>query len=127
MKPRIAITIGDFNGIGPEVVIKCLANAALMKTVDPILVGSAEVFVATAKRLKIKKRFSIVQTASQKVPAGSIPVLNVFTATEKNIQYGVLAPDAGVCCGVHGFQLQPFLGRVQLGENRLRPRAPAVG
>ena len=99
MKPRIAITIGDFNGIGPEVVIKCLANAALMKTVDPILVGSAEVFVATAKRLKIKKKFSIVQTASQKVPAGSIPVLNVFTATEKNIQYGVLAPDAGVCCG----------------------------
>ena len=99
MKPRIAITIGDFNGIGPEVVIKCLANAALMKTVDPILVGSAEVFVATAKRLKIKKKFNIVQTASQKVPAGSIPVLNVFTATEKNIQYGVLAPDAGVCCG----------------------------
>lgn len=99
MKPRIAITIGDFNGIGPEVVIKCLTNAALMKTVDPILVGSAEVFVATAKRLKIKKTFSIVQSASQKVPAGSIPVLNVFTATEKNIQYGVLAPDAGVCCG----------------------------
>jgi 4-hydroxythreonine-4-phosphate dehydrogenase len=99
MKPRIAITIGDFNGIGPEVTLKCLTNATLMKTVDPILIGSAEVFVAIAKKLKIKKTFSVVQSALQKVPAGSIPVLNVFTAREKNIQYGVLAPDAGVCCG----------------------------
>ncbi|MCX6136971.1 MAG: 4-hydroxythreonine-4-phosphate dehydrogenase PdxA [Ignavibacteriales bacterium] len=99
MKPRIAITIGDFNGIGPEVVLKCLANAPLMKTIDPILIGSPEVFAFYATKFKIRKKLSLVQSATQKPAAGTIPVLQVFTATAKNVQPGILAPDAGVCSG----------------------------
>jgi 4-phospho-D-threonate 3-dehydrogenase / 4-phospho-D-erythronate 3-dehydrogenase len=99
MKPRIAVTIGDFNGIGPEITLKCLANAALMKSVDPVLIGSPDIFTFYAEKLKIRKKFAVVQSPSQKPPAGCIPVFPVFNATAKNVQPGVLAPDAGVCSG----------------------------
>jgi 4-hydroxythreonine-4-phosphate dehydrogenase len=99
MKPRIAITIGDFNGIGPEVALKCVASAAFQKTIEPLLIGSADVFSFYAKKLKLKTKFVVVDSPRQKVPPDTLPVMNVFNATEKNVQCGVIAPDAGVCCG----------------------------
>ena len=38
-RPRIAVTLGDPNGVGPEVVLKCLADSRLMKFVEPLLVS----------------------------------------------------------------------------------------
>jgi len=43
MKPRIAFTIGDFNGIAPEVILKNIDSPALLKTIQPILVGSFDI------------------------------------------------------------------------------------
>ena len=40
-RPRIAISLGDTNGVGPEVVLKCLADSRLMKFMEPVVVGSA--------------------------------------------------------------------------------------
>lgn len=42
-RPRLAITLGDPAGIGPEVVLKAIANPALQKAADITLVGSAQV------------------------------------------------------------------------------------
>lgn len=41
--PRIAITIGDAAGIGPEIVAKSLADASIGKICRPIVVGDASV------------------------------------------------------------------------------------
>jgi len=49
-KPRIAITIGDAAGIGPEVAIKALDNAGLRATAEIILVGDAAHLRAVASR-----------------------------------------------------------------------------
>ncbi|MGH7844844.1 MAG: 4-hydroxythreonine-4-phosphate dehydrogenase PdxA [Candidatus Binatia bacterium] len=38
-KPRVAITMGDPSGVGPEVVIKALAAARVLKSCHPIVVG----------------------------------------------------------------------------------------
>jgi len=48
---RIAITLGDPNGIGPEVVLKCLDDPLLMKRVAPVIVGSLKVLEIHAKSL----------------------------------------------------------------------------
>ena len=39
MKPTIAITIGDFNGIGPEVAVKSINKKEILAFCNPILIA----------------------------------------------------------------------------------------
>jgi 4-hydroxythreonine-4-phosphate dehydrogenase len=48
-KPLLAITAGDMNGIGPEVVLKALAHSRVRSACTPVLVGPAAVFRYAAK------------------------------------------------------------------------------
>lgn len=50
-RPRVAITLGDPNGIGPEVVLKCLTDDRMLKYVEPVLVGSVAALRSHARRL----------------------------------------------------------------------------
>ncbi len=100
MKPIIAVTIGDFNGIGPEVALKSILTPSLRRSVRPVLVGSYDIFRHYAKLLKLKVDLVSVESLSQKIPAGSVPVLTVHGATAKNLQIGKNSPDAGVCAGM---------------------------
>src|SRR5262245_14093981 len=43
MLPRIALTLGDVAGIGPEVVARALANKALWRQCTPVVVGHPDV------------------------------------------------------------------------------------
>lgn len=52
-KPRIGITIGDLNGIGPEVVMKALADSRILSLVTPVVYGSAKVLVFYKKLLAL--------------------------------------------------------------------------
>ena len=40
-KPRIAITMGDAAGVGPEIIMKALAHADLYDRCRPLVVGDA--------------------------------------------------------------------------------------
>lgn len=46
---RIGITIGDPNGIGPEVIAKALADPRLLTDMTPIIFGSHKVFIQVKK------------------------------------------------------------------------------
>jgi 4-hydroxy-L-threonine phosphate dehydrogenase PdxA len=48
---RIAITLGDPNGIGPEIAIKAAAHFRDNASIQPALVGDAHIIHATAQRL----------------------------------------------------------------------------
>ena len=100
MKPRIALTIGDFNGIGPEVILKNIDTPSLLKSVQPILVGSFEMFESFAKKFKTKKKLVLVDSVPKAALADGIPVLNVYNGSVKNLQIGRPAPDAGICAGM---------------------------
>ena len=41
-RPVIAITMGDAAGVGPEVIMKCLAHAELYEICRPLVIGDAE-------------------------------------------------------------------------------------
>lgn len=43
-KPVVGITIGDYNGIGPEVILKTMADQRILKICTPVLFGSDKVF-----------------------------------------------------------------------------------
>lgn len=42
MKPVIAITMGDYNGIGPEIVLRAVTLPAVRRLCEPVVVGSPE-------------------------------------------------------------------------------------
>jgi 4-hydroxythreonine-4-phosphate dehydrogenase len=53
IKPNIAISLGDPNGIGPEVTLKSLADLRLLRYLHPVLIGSEAVTRQHAKRLSL--------------------------------------------------------------------------
>ena len=42
-KPRIGITLGDFNGVGPELIIKTFADTRMLQVCTPVIYGSSKV------------------------------------------------------------------------------------
>ncbi|WP_448519869.1 4-hydroxythreonine-4-phosphate dehydrogenase PdxA [Rhodoflexus sp.] len=53
--PVIGITLGDYNGIGPEVVIKTLQDNRILKMFIPVLYGSHKVLSRYRKLLNIEQ------------------------------------------------------------------------
>lgn len=53
-KPKIGITVGDVNGIGPEVIIKVLSDQRILNHFIPVVFGSAKVLSFYRKALDIK-------------------------------------------------------------------------
>ena len=52
-KPIIGISLGDINGIGPEVVIKALSDARILDMITPVVYGSTKVLGFYRKALKM--------------------------------------------------------------------------
>jgi 4-hydroxythreonine-4-phosphate dehydrogenase len=55
--PKIAITMGDPAGIGPEICVKALSDTSIFDVCDPSVVGDIEVLRQTAKALKSEIEF----------------------------------------------------------------------
>lgn len=65
-KPRIGITLGDLNGIGPEVVIKALSDSRLLSLITPIVYGSTRVLSYYRKLMNLEEfNYSQVKTKGQ--------------------------------------------------------------
>ena len=54
MNKKIAITAGDFNGIGPEIIVKALNRLDLPEE-DVVLIGSKHLFSGLEKNYKIEE------------------------------------------------------------------------
>ncbi|WP_020526332.1 4-hydroxythreonine-4-phosphate dehydrogenase PdxA [Flexithrix dorotheae] len=54
-KPKIGITIGDFNGVGPEVIIKALGDSRISNICTPIIYGSGKILTKYKRALNIEK------------------------------------------------------------------------
>ncbi len=63
MKPVIAVTAGDYNGIGPEVALKAVTRRSIRVLCSPVLVGPWKVFRYYARRLNLElTRLRILET-----------------------------------------------------------------
>ncbi len=80
-KPRIGITLGDPNGIGPEVVIKALSDNRILALFTPVVYGSAKVISHYKKLLNIEEfNYTQVRTKGQ-LAHKSINVVNCWEET----------------------------------------------
>lgn len=101
MKPVIAITLGDFNGIGPELALKAAANKSVQKKCTPLLVGPLRVFEHTANQYKIKLKFERATLASlQNLSSNTTPVVDVADGIGADIQYGNPTKASGRSAGI---------------------------
>ncbi len=77
-KPRIGITLGDLNGIGPEVTIKALADARVLQMVTPVVYGSTRVLSFYRKLMNLEEfNYSQVKNKGQFFPK-AINVVNCW-------------------------------------------------
>ncbi len=94
MKPLIAITMGDYNGIGPEVALKAATSPAVKRICIPVLVGSTYVFEHYAKLLKMKITLKEIESVP-KNNSDALPILSVRKFVKPNIKPGILSLLAG--------------------------------
>lgn len=59
--PRIAITMGDPAGIGPEVVLKAVAEEEIRRACSPVIIGDAQMLAHTARTLDLQSGYEIVR------------------------------------------------------------------
>ncbi len=97
MKPLVAITIGDFNGIGPEVALKTAFSPAVRKICTPVLVGPLDVFGHTQKSLKIKGK--LVKTALSVASNSAAVVFDVGDGIWADVQWGSPTKSSGKSAG----------------------------
>ncbi len=59
--PRIGITMGDPAGIGPEVVLKAVAEEEISRVCAPVIIGDAQLLAHTARTLDLQCGYDIVR------------------------------------------------------------------
>lgn len=92
-KIRVAITHGDINGVGYEVIFKIFEDPAVLELFTPIIYGSPKVAVYHGKILGYDPQFNIINHASD-AKDGRVNLLTTFEE-EVKIDLGIPTPEAG--------------------------------
>jgi 4-phospho-D-threonate 3-dehydrogenase / 4-phospho-D-erythronate 3-dehydrogenase len=96
--PRIGITMGDPAGIGPEVVLKAVAEEEIRRACIPVIIGDAQLLAHTARTLDLQSGYDIVR-ADEPFPEHSEPVIyhlgNITGFIEPGIESGAAGKAAG--------------------------------
>jgi 4-hydroxythreonine-4-phosphate dehydrogenase len=96
--PRIGITMGDPAGIGPEVVLKAVAEDEVRRACIPVIIGDAQLLAHTARTLDLQSGYDIVR-ADEPFPEHSEPVIyhlgNITGLIEPGIESGTAGKAAG--------------------------------
>ncbi len=94
--PRVAVTLGDPNGIGPEVVLKSLADARMRRLIDPVIIGSLHVIELYTDKLELEFPELIpVTEAMEPVPASALRVMNPSPGEKPRVAPGDVTGHAG--------------------------------
>lgn len=92
-KIRVAITHGDTNGIGYEVIFKTFAEPAMLELCTPIIYGSPKVAAYHRNALGIQANFTIINKVEDAVD-GKVNLLTAFDEDVK-VDMGMPTKEAG--------------------------------
>ncbi|MCK9253274.1 MAG: 4-hydroxythreonine-4-phosphate dehydrogenase PdxA [Eubacteriales bacterium] len=96
--PVIAIPMGDPNGIGPEIVIKALAEPQVFTWCRPVVVGDAYCLGQTLASLGLPLYLHTISTiADARFQPGFIDLLDQSHEGLENLQIGTVQALAGQC------------------------------
>jgi 4-phospho-D-threonate 3-dehydrogenase / 4-phospho-D-erythronate 3-dehydrogenase len=129
MKTRILLTIGDFNGIGPEIIIKLISNPRFTEKYELTVLSPITVMEFYSKLFKIKLfpgNFNVIPVGNEKIKvqpgkisdqAGFISGLAVVKAVDMcmNGEYDaiVTAPLSKEALNIGGFNFSGHTGMLR--------------
>jgi 4-hydroxythreonine-4-phosphate dehydrogenase len=95
-RPVFAITIGDPAGIGPEVVIKALANKVIYEMCRPLVIGESETVRAAIKLIRKSFTLHVVEKASDITGKfGIIDILDMHNLDWSKVKVGHISAECG--------------------------------
>ena len=93
---KVGISLGDINGISPEVVIKSLADNRLLLDCTPVIYGSSKVLSYYKKTLQLNEfNYQSIKKAEDAKPR-KVSVINVWQ-DDVNIEMGKPTETSGKC------------------------------
>ncbi|MCX7593270.1 MAG: 4-hydroxythreonine-4-phosphate dehydrogenase PdxA [Fischerella sp.] len=108
-RPRLALTLGDPAGIGPEVILKALADPGLSKNFDVTVVGSQELLLQNYTRILVNG--SLVPLANPE----NLSILDV--PLEEEIKSKIVIGTGNAASGAASFAyIECAIARTQQGE-----------
>src|ERR1043166_507046 len=93
-KPRIGISIGDINGVGPEIIVKTFSDPRMAELCTPVIFASAKLMTAARKAvMDAPFSFSVTKDFGQL----DLSAVNVFSCWEEEVplQPGTLTDTGG--------------------------------
>ncbi|MCL5267980.1 MAG: 4-hydroxythreonine-4-phosphate dehydrogenase PdxA [Bacteroidetes bacterium] len=95
----IAITIGDYNGIGPEVALKSAASRTIRGNCTPLLIGPYKAFEYYAEKYSLRRKILRVDSPSDAVGRSEITIFDDDDNFNERIKPGKLTKEAGISAG----------------------------
>ena len=77
-KIKIGISVGDINGIGPEIILKTFTDNRICELCQPIVFGSKKLFKAYAKRFHLNEMNIGYYTSMDKVKGKTPAVMSIW-------------------------------------------------
>lgn len=74
--PRVAITQGDTNGVGYEIILKALEDPTMLELLTPIIYGAPKVAYQHCERLGLEANYTVIQSADEIID-GRINLLSI--------------------------------------------------
>lgn len=93
---KVGLSIGDINGIGPEVLMKALGDSRILQDCTPIIYGSTKVF-AQYKKILNDNEFSYQSCkTAEEAQAKKINIVNAWQ-DEIELEIGLATEQGGAC------------------------------
>lgn len=93
---HLGISIGDINGIGPEVIMKALDDARILEDCTPVIYGSSKILAFHRKNVDTKEfNYQTIKSADE-AQEGKINVINVWTK-DPEFKLGEPTIESGQC------------------------------
>lgn len=92
-KIKVAITQGDVNGIGYEVILKAFEDPTMLELCTPIIYGSPKVMTYHRKALNLESSFTIINSATE-AAHDKINVINC-NEDEVKVEFGKPSHESG--------------------------------
>jgi 4-phospho-D-threonate 3-dehydrogenase / 4-phospho-D-erythronate 3-dehydrogenase len=94
-KPRIGITIGDPSGIGPEIVLKAVADEEVRALCLPVIVGDATELKTQAHELGLTADFPILLAADPDLSRLDSTIILDTNCFSEHVEWGALSAASG--------------------------------
>ncbi|SNR55269.1 4-hydroxythreonine-4-phosphate dehydrogenase [Lutibacter agarilyticus] len=92
-KIKLGISIGDFNGIGIEIILKTFLDKRMLDFCTPVIFGSTKLLSAYKKSMNINTPFNGVKQIDKTVP-GKLNIINLWN-DDINVELGKHTEIAG--------------------------------